>query len=234
MNSFIPWIGGKSRLREQIISHFPDNVQRYIEVFGGADWVLFARDRHATHEVFNDIDGQLINLYRCVKHHCGELQRELSHALNSREFFFDAIDQLNTRGMTDTTLANINDADGQWRMLIIKPLREINSNPYIINVKNGLYNVLDNSLMGHTSDYFSTVQLNVSYTPTADCPRFKQFLSEVLNDEDVPLVQEMLGYFLIPINRAQKSFVVVGEPGAGKSKLLLTLNRPLAKLRETC
>jgi putative DNA primase/helicase len=37
----------------------------------------------------------------------------------------------------------------------------------------------------------------------------------------------MLGYSLIPVNKAQKSFVIVGEPGAGKSKLLLTLNEVL-------
>lgn len=43
MNSFIPWIGGKRLLRKKIISLFPD-IQarnRYVEVFGGAAWVLF-------------------------------------------------------------------------------------------------------------------------------------------------------------------------------------------------
>jgi putative DNA primase/helicase len=59
------------------------------------------------------------------------------------------------------------------------------------------------------------------------CPRFTQFLAESLGEAEIPLVQEMLGYFLIPVNKAQKSFVIVGEPGAGKSKLLLTLNEIL-------
>lgn len=36
MNSFIPWIGGKSRLRKHIIPLIPANSKRYIEVFGGA------------------------------------------------------------------------------------------------------------------------------------------------------------------------------------------------------
>jgi putative DNA primase/helicase len=126
-----------------------------------------------------------------------------------------------------TALSNITDAEGQWRMLIMKPLREINSNPYIINVRNGLYNVLDGTFSAHNPAYFSTVQLNVNYTPDALCPRFIQFLHEALDDTEIPLIQEMLGYFLIPVNKAQKSFVIVGEPGAGKSKLLLTLNEVL-------
>ena len=109
-------------------------------------------------------------------------------------------------------------------MQIQRDVRELNANPYIINVRNGLYNVLENKLTEHNSEYLSTVQLAVDYTPGADCPRFKQFLHEALDDEQILLIQEMLGYFLIPVNRAQKSFVIVGEAGAGKSKLLLVLN----------
>lgn len=102
MNSFIPWMGGKKLLRNAIIESFPsDGYDRYIEVFGGAGWVLFAKDRHAKLEVYNDADGHLVNLYRCIKHHCSEFQRELEFVLNSRELFFDSLQQLNTRGMTD-------------------------------------------------------------------------------------------------------------------------------------
>jgi putative DNA primase/helicase len=126
-----------------------------------------------------------------------------------------------------TVLANITDAEGQWRMLAMRPLREINANPYIVNVRNGLYNVLDGGFAPHTPEHLSTVQLNVRYTPGATCPRFTKFLEESLGADEIPLVQEMLGYFLIPVNKAQKSFVIVGEPGAGKSKLLLTLNEIL-------
>jgi len=40
MDSFIGWIGGKKLLRDQIIMRFPENIGRYIEVFGGAAWVM--------------------------------------------------------------------------------------------------------------------------------------------------------------------------------------------------
>ncbi len=101
MNSFIGWIGGKKLLRKEIVSRFPDNFDRYIEVFGGAGWVLFHSDRHADMEVYNDYNSDLVNLYRCIKYHCQELQRELSFMLNSRELFEDFKAQYNTRGMTD-------------------------------------------------------------------------------------------------------------------------------------
>ncbi len=78
----------------------------------------------------------------------------------------------------NTKLSQISDAEGQWRMQIQRDVRELNANPYIINVRNGLYNVLENKLTEHNSEYLSTVQLAVDYTPGADCPRFKQFLHE--------------------------------------------------------
>lgn len=102
MNSFISWIGGKKLLRKKVLEHFPDpeSYNRYIEVFGGAGWVLFSRDRHAPMEVFNDVNGELINLYRVVKYHSEALQKELEWLLMSREQFFDELNR-NTRGLTD-------------------------------------------------------------------------------------------------------------------------------------
>ena len=124
----------------------------------------------------------------------------------------------------NTKLSQISDAEGQWRMQIQRDVRELNANPYLINVRNGLYNVIENTLTEHSPQYLSTVQLNVSYVPDAKCPMFLKFLHDALSDAQVYLVQEILGYFLIPVNRAQKSFVIVGEAGAGKSLLLLVLN----------
>ena len=103
MNSFIPWIGGKKLLRKQIISMFPEDVpERYIEVFGGAGWVLFGKEVNSKQmEVFNDINSQLINLYRCIKYHDAELRKELDFLLLSREQFNDFREQINVNGLTD-------------------------------------------------------------------------------------------------------------------------------------
>ncbi|HCA29218.1 MAG TPA: DNA methylase [Ruminococcaceae bacterium] len=108
MNSFISRIGGKKLLSKEIIRRFPDPYpERYIEVFGGAGWVMFALERISKLEVFNDIDGQLINLFRCVKYHCGELQREIKWVLTSREMFLDIRELQSYRGLTDIQRAAI-------------------------------------------------------------------------------------------------------------------------------
>ena len=101
MNSFISWIGGKKLLKKKIIEQFPEQFDRYIEVFGGAGWVLFDKERHAGMEVYNDVNGNLVNLFRCVKYHPDALQKELDWILVSREQFFDCVSQNDVRGMTD-------------------------------------------------------------------------------------------------------------------------------------
>ncbi|WP_314595680.1 phage/plasmid primase, P4 family [uncultured Selenomonas sp.] len=126
----------------------------------------------------------------------------------------------------ETKMSQIVDAEKQWRLLVQRDIRELNANPYIINVRNGLYNILEDTLTEHTPDYFSTVQLDVAYDKAAGCPLFKKFLAESMGGdmEQVGLIQEMLGYFLIPVNSAQKCFVIVGAASAGKSVLLRVLN----------
>ncbi len=127
---------------------------------------------------------------------------------------------------SEAKMNQIMDAERQWRLLIRKEIRELNVNPYLLNVKNGLYNVLEDNLTEHTKDYYSTIRLNVNYDPGAECPLFEKFLLDSMegDKEQVKLLQEMLGYFLVPVNAAQKCFVIVGAAGAGKSVLLRVLN----------
>ena len=50
-----------------------------------------------------------------------------------------------------------------------------------------------------------------------DTPHFQKWLHDLFQDEDIPTIQEYLGYCLIPTTRAQKALFLVGEGGAGKS-----------------
>lgn len=101
MKSFIPWIGGKSQLAKKITAEFPHDIGRYIEVFGGGASVLFSSDKHAKIDVYNDANGDLVNLFRCIKYHREELQREIRYYLNSREMFGDIRKRLDCSGFTD-------------------------------------------------------------------------------------------------------------------------------------
>jgi DNA adenine methylase len=81
----VPWMGGKRRLADLLIPRFPPH-KCYVEVFAGGAALYFLR-HPAEVEVINDINGELVNLYRVVKHHLEEFVRQFKWALSSREIF---------------------------------------------------------------------------------------------------------------------------------------------------
>ena len=86
----------------RIQKYMPADIGRYIEVFGGAGWVLFGREPSSkVMEVFNDYDAELVNIYRCIKYHPDALQHELDMLPDAREVFFDCLAQEQVRGLTD-------------------------------------------------------------------------------------------------------------------------------------
>lgn len=92
----VTWAGGKSKLLGQILPLIPKH-QCYVEPFAGGLAVLLAKERSSI-EVVNDVDGDLVNFYRCVRFHQEPLIAELEFVLNSREEFTDFVRQ---PGLTD-------------------------------------------------------------------------------------------------------------------------------------
>lgn len=57
--------GGKWKLAPWIISHFPEH-RTYVEPFGGAASVLLQKPR-CFGEVYNDLDGEVVNVFRVLQ-----------------------------------------------------------------------------------------------------------------------------------------------------------------------
>nr|WP_250145647.1 DNA adenine methylase [Escherichia coli] len=81
----VPWIGGKRRLAKHILPLFPAH-ECYVEPFCGAAALYFLKTPGKI-EVINDINGELVNLYRVVKHHLEEFVRQFKWALVSRQIY---------------------------------------------------------------------------------------------------------------------------------------------------
>lgn len=81
----VPWMGGKTRLAKNILPLFPEH-QTYVEVFAGGA-ALFYKKEPSKVEILNDLNGELVNLYRVVQHHLEEFIRQFKWALSSRQTF---------------------------------------------------------------------------------------------------------------------------------------------------
>lgn len=69
--------GGKYTLAKWVISHFPAH-ETYVELFGGAASVLLRKPR-SIGEVYNDLDGDVVNVFRILRNH--EQAAELARLL---------------------------------------------------------------------------------------------------------------------------------------------------------
>ena len=100
-----------------------------------------------------------------------------------------------------------------------------------IHVANGtLY--LDGRFSEHRD--FCRNRLPVAYMPNAPQPaKWLHFLSQLLTAEDIPTLQEFMGYCLIPSTKGQKMLILTGRGGEGKSRIGLVLRALLGSNMNT-
>ena len=90
-----------------------------------------------------------------------------------------------------------------------------------IHVANGTY-FMDRRFSPEKA--FCNNRLPVACRPDAPKPeRWLRFLSELLYPEDIPTLQEYLGYCLLPTTKGQKMLILIGKGGEGKSRIGLVL-----------
>lgn len=110
------------------------------------------------------------------------------------------------------------------------------NNHKVINCLNGELSYFDGvwQLEPHNRDHYRTSIIPVIYDPTAQAPRFMEFLGEVFDGDDdylhkIAVVEEAMGYTLIPSCHLEKFFMLIGSGANGKSVLLATLLELIGK-----
>ena len=100
-----------------------------------------------------------------------------------------------------------------------------------IHVANGTY-FLNGTFTGDKT--YCNNRMRVKYNPNAPQPqRWLHFLSDLLVPEDIPTLQEYLGYCLIPSTKGQKMLMLIGKGGEGKSRIGLVMRSILGDSMNT-
>ena len=100
-----------------------------------------------------------------------------------------------------------------------------------IHVANGTY-FLNGTFTGDKT--YCNNRMKVKYNPNAPQPqRWLHFLSDLLVPEDIPTLQEYLGYCLIPSTKGQKMLMLIGKGGEGKSRIGLVMRAILGDSMNT-
>jgi len=123
------------------------------------------------------------------------------------------------------TTHNVNEVIGHIKRSTYVDRKQFNQEKWILNLENGLYNIQTGELSPHTVEFLSTIRIPVVYEPKADCPRVRLFFAEVLRQKDIPIVEELFGYCLVPDYTIQRAFLFMGDGANGKSTTLELLKR---------
>lgn len=91
MKAVLKYPGGKWRIAKWIISHFPEH-KVYCEPFFGSGAIFFNKPQ-AYIETINDIDGDVVNLFKVCRNNPEELARLIEFTPFAREEFEDCYEK---------------------------------------------------------------------------------------------------------------------------------------------
>lgn len=118
------------------------------------------------------------------------------------------------------TKYKIGEITGHIQRSTYKSRQEFSTQGQVLNLVNGLYFMKEQMLVPHRKEFLSTIQIPLIYNPDADCPLIKKFLGEILVPEDVPIIEEIFGYCLVPAYWIHRAFLMIGDGSNGKSTVL--------------
>jgi len=94
-----------------------------------------------------------------------------------------------------------------------------------IALQNRLLDPETQTLEDFTPDEFITTRLPIAYSQGARCLKTLKFLTDVVGEDQLPIVQEWFGFCLYGKTTIHKALLLVGEGANGKSTLLELLRR---------
>lgn len=91
------------------------------------------------------------------------------------------------------------------------------SNPWLLNVENGVLNLRDGALLPHSPDYHLTKLAPVKFNPDAECPTWDWFLNDLFDDKEViTFLQQSAGIWLTGDTSEHALWFLYGRGRNGK------------------
>jgi len=129
-----------------------------------------------------------------------------------RKLIQDYLDNFTTKHRKGETLSYIEDNDVSFR-------RELEPQPNLLNLKNGVYDLDRDILLPHSHDYGFINQLPINYDKDAKCPKIQNFFTEIFPGsykDYIKVVQEMFGMTLYRDYFIHCAFILYGRGRNGK------------------
>ena len=179
-------------------------------------WLVYHTGKWVRDEGAILVSEKLKEFVRLMIIYCGEIEDD-----DKRKAYTIFVNKMGDRRMRDRILK---DATGEFR----KPACEFDKDAYLINCKNGTYNLKDFTFYPARASDYITMQTNFDFTVNREvsCPRWEKFIDEVTegDQEKADFLQRALGYSIIGMSNEECMFILYGKTTRnGKSTLLNTI-----------
>jgi len=144
-----------------------------------------------------------------------------------KELTQDWLEELGLAG--DATTYFVNQVVDYIRRSTYIDREELNADPNILVVKNGVIDLRTGTLHPHDKKYKATIRIPVAYDASAQCPLINRFIGEVVEDRDKPLLYEIPAWCLMRQSKIQRLVLLLGEGANGKSTYLEMLRKFLGQ-----
>jgi putative DNA primase/helicase len=106
-----------------------------------------------------------------------------------------------------------------------RPVADFDTETHLIGCANGVLDLRTGALHTGRADLWVSRSTGITYDPSARCPRWERFLTEVLpaDDEVQTYLQDLAGYLLTGETNVQKMWILHGRGANGKTVLIRTL-----------
>ena len=99
----------------------------------------------------------------------------------------------------------------------------------IINVNNGLLNVVTRELLPHSPEHLSSVRIPITYDPFAKCPEWDRFNAGIFPADSIQIAWEITYWLMNPDRTIQQAVLFQGEGSNGKSTYLEANRRAIGR-----
>lgn len=158
------------------------------------------------------VAAKIKEFVRLMALYCGEIPDE-----EKRKQYMGFVAKMGDRRFRDRLMK---DAADSMRI----EAEKFDTYPYLVNCKNGTYDLETMTFREHKWDDFLTMQTNFEYSlQEIRCPRWEQFIAEVTqNDKDkADYLQRALGYSILGTGKEECMFILHGKTTRnGKSTML--------------
>jgi len=123
----------------------------------------------------------------------------------------------------------VNEIVGKIERRSIARPGELETEPQMLCVANGVVNLHTGELIAHDPERYHRTKIDVRYDPSAESPRLDDFFNEIVEEDDVETLYRLVAHCVYGEYAAEKAAMLVGDGRNGKSVFLSVIEEFLGE-----